>query len=153
MEEILRYLNNYFFRFKATGKFEIRGNKIIGLKGEYFKGQYLLIEGSLFNDGVIEVLDCSNNEITIEKPYNEKFEGVIYSLAVPTQLRELKDKIEEFKLKNKNSDKVSESFEGYSYTKAAVNGEIATWKDVFKEELRPFRQMYDGKRRVKEVQA
>lgn len=153
MEEILRYLNNYFFRFKATGKFEIRGNKIIGLKGEYFKGQYLLIEGSLLNDGAVEVLDCSNNEITIEKPYNEKFEGVIYSLAVPTQLRELKDKIEEFKLKNKNSDKVSESFEGYSYTKAAVNGEIATWKDVFKEELRPFRQMYDGKRRVKEVQA
>lgn len=153
MEEILRYLNNYFFRFKATGKFEIRGNKIIGLKGEYFKGQYLLIEGSLLNDGVVEVLDCSNNEITIEKPYNEKFEGVIYSLAVPTQLRELKDKIEEFKLKNKNSDKVSENFEGYSYTKAAVNGEIATWKDVFKEELRPFRQMYDGKRRVKEVQA
>ena len=151
MEEILRYLNNYFFRFKETGKFIIKDNKVTGLKGKYLKGQYLLIEGSTLNDGVIEIISTVNDEIILEKPFNEEFEGVIYSLAIPQAIINLVEEIDTWKMENKKTDIISESFEGYSYTRANSNGQVATWKDVFKEELRGYRKITDGKRLVKEV--
>lgn len=151
MEEVLRYLNNYFFRFKETGKFIIKDNKVTGLKGKYLKGQYLLIEGSTLNDGVIEIISTVNDEIILEKPFNEEFEGVIYSLAIPQAIINLVEEIDTWKMENKKTDIISESFEGYSYTRANSNGQVATWKDVFKEELRGYRKITDGKRLVKEV--
>lgn len=151
MEEILRYLNNYFFRFKEVGKFTIKDNKIIGLKGEYIKGQYLLIEGSIMNDGVVKVISVVDGDITLEKSFNEEFKGIIYSLAIPKSLISLVDEINLWKSENKKTNIVSESFEGYSYSRANTNGQVATWKDVFNEELRGYRKITDGKRIVKEV--
>lgn len=151
MEEILRYLNNYFFRFKEVGKFTIKDNKIIGLKGEYIKGQYLLIEGSIMNDGVVKVISVVDGDITLEKSFNEEFKGIIYSLAIPKSLISLVDEINLWKSENKKTNIVSESFEGYSYSRANTNGQVATWKDVFNEELRGYRKITDGKRMVKEV--
>lgn len=151
MEEVLRYLNNYFFRFKETGKFTIKDNKITGLKGNYLNSQYLLIEGSVFNDGVIEVVSSINGEITLEKPFNEEFEGIVYSLAIPQTIINLVEEINAWKRDNKKTDIITESFEGYSYTRANSNGQIITWKDIFKEELRGYRKISDGKRLVREV--
>lgn len=153
MEEVLRYLNNYFFKFKEVGNFTIQNNKIIGLKGKYIKGQYLLIEGSVLNDGVVKVETVVGNEITLEKSFNEEFKGVIYSLAIPQAVISLVDEINLWKADNKKTDIISESFEGYSYSRANSNGQVATWKDVFKEELRGYRKVTDGKRTVKEVKA
>lgn len=152
MEEVLRYLNNYFFRFKETGKFTIQDNKITGLKGQYLKGQYLLIEGSVLNDGVIEVVSSINGETILDKPFNEQFEGVVYSLAIPQTVINLVEEIETWKADNKKTDIIEEHFEGYSYTRLNKNGKIATWKDIFNEELRGYRKISDGKRLVREVQ-
>ena len=151
MEEILRYLNNYFFRFKEVGKFTIKDNKIIGIKGEYIKGQYLLIENSIMNDGVVKIINVVDGDITLEKSFNEEFKGIIYSLAIPQSLISLVDEINLWKSENKKTNIVSESFEGYSYSRANTNGQVATWKDVFSEELREYRKITDGKRMVKEV--
>lgn len=151
MEEVLRYLNNYFFRFKEVGNFTIENNKIVGLKGKYIKGQYLLIEGSILNDGIVKVESSVNGEITLEKPFNEEFKGIIYSLAIPQSLISLVEEINLWKADNKKTNLISESFEGYSYSRANSNGQVATWKDVFKEELKEYRKVTDGKRMVKEV--
>lgn len=151
MDKILRYLNNYFFRFKEVGEFEIVDNKLTGTKGQYLEGQYLLVEGSYLNDGVLEVLSVGENEIGLKKACSEKFKGVVYSLAIPNSLKELAKEIEEWEEDNKKTDIISESFEGYSYTKANVNGRVATWKDVFKEELKQYRSVSDGRRLVKEL--
>lgn len=151
MEEVLRYLNNYFFRFKEVGNFTIENNKIIGLKGKYIKGQYLLIEGSILNDGVIKVENIVGDGMYLEKPFNEEFKGTIYSLAIPQAVISLVDEINLWKADNKKTDIISESFEGYSYSRANSNGQIATWKDVFKEELKGYRKVTDVKRLVKEV--
>lgn len=153
MEKILKYLNNYFFRFKEVGKFEITDNKITGLKGRYLNGQYLLIEGSILNDGVVKVESVVGDEITLEKTFNEEFKGVIYSLAIPQALINLVDEINTWKADNKKTDIISESFEGYSYSRANSNGQVATWKDVFREELKGYRKVTDGKRLVREVEA
>ena len=151
MEEVLRYLNNYFFRFKEVGNFTIENNKIIGLKGKYIKGQYLLIEGSILNDGVIKVENIVGDGMYLEKPFNEEFKGTVYSLAIPQSLISLVDEINTWKADNNKTDIISESFEGYSYSRANSNGQVATWKDVFKEELKGYRKVTDAKRLVKEV--
>lgn len=153
MEEVLKYLNNYFFRFKEVGKFIIQDNKIKGVKGKYINGQYLLIEGSTMNDGVVKVESVVGDEIALEKLFNEEFKGVIYSLAIPQAVISLVDEINLWKAENKKTNLISESFEGYSYSRANSNGQVATWKDVFKEELRGYRKVTDGKRTVKEVKA
>lgn len=151
MEEVLRYLNNYFFRFKEVGNFTIENNKIVGLNGKYIKGQYLLIEGSILNDGVIKVENIVGDGMYLEKPFNEEFKGTVYSLAIPQSLISLVDEINTWKADNKKTDIISESFEGYSYSRANSNGQIATWKDVFRDELKAYRKVTDGKRLVKEV--
>ena len=93
------------------------------------------------------------NEITLEKPFNEEFKGTIYSLAIPQAVISLVDEINTWKADNNKTDIISESFEGYSYSRANSNGQVATWKDVFKEELRGYRKVTDGKRLVREVKA
>ena len=150
MNEVLRYLNNYFFKFKETGSFAISENKLEGTRGNYITGQYILITGSTMNDRVVKVNNIDLDGITLEKANNEEFEGVIYSLNIPADVIELVERIKEFKENNKPSDKASENFEGYSYSKASRNGNTVTWKDVFFEELKPYRQMYDGRRKVLE---
>ena len=152
MNEVLRYLNNYFFKFKETGSFIISENKLKGIRGNYITGQYILITGSTMNDRVVKVNNIDLDGIMLEKANNEEFEGVIYSLNIPANVIELVERIKEFKENNKPSDKASENFEGYSYSKSTKNGKTVTWKDVFFEELKLYRQMYDGKQRVAEFE-
>lgn len=149
MNKILKYLNNYFYRFGERGTYEIKDNKII-VRGKYLEGQYIRIVGSLMNDTVLKVISVAENEITLEKAYNEIYEGTIYSLAVPIDLIELLPKIEEFEEKNKPSDLASESFGGYSYSKATnKNGEAITWKDAFWNDIKGYRKMNDSVMGVK----
>ena len=109
-----------------------------------------MIVGSLMNDTVEKVISVAENEITLEKAINEVYEGAIYSLAIPPDLIELVQKIEECEEKNKPSDLASESFGGYSYSKATnKNGEAITWKDVFWNDIKAYRKMNDSVRGVK----
>lgn len=103
-------------------------------------GQYYRICGSVFNDGLHKYGDIE------DKLQNEIFSGAVWALAIPKAVVELSEKIEEWQ--SKNGDAVaspysSESFGGYSYTKAtdAVSGATATWETVFRTQLNPYRQI------------
>lgn len=151
MEEILKYLNNYFFRFAEKGQFEII-DKTIVLKGKYVIGQYILIEGSALNDGVYKIENIEDSLIKLTEGDNEVFEGIIYSLAIPKNIINLIPKIEEFKEKNNNTVLASESFGGYSYSKVTdKNGNIANWTSAFSTELKPYRKIFDNKNRVEVI--
>ena len=149
MEKILGYLNNYFYRFGERGKYTIEDN-VITVRGKYIEGQYVRLTGSVMNDGVYKVISVDENSITLNETVNEVFEGIIYSLAIPKELIELEKKINKFVEDNPAGGYASESFGNYSYSKGTnANGELNTWKDVFKVELRPYKKMYDVIRRVK----
>lgn len=103
-------------------------------------GQYYRICGSIFNDGLHKYGDF--NEFLQE----ETFTGTVWALAIPKAVVDLAAKIEEWQ--NKNGDAVaspftSESFGGYSYTKAtdSVTGAVATWETVFRSQLNPYRKL------------
>ena len=101
-------------------------------------GQYFRICGSVFNDGLHQynVLDL----------VDETFTGTIWALAIPKAVIELADEIQKWQEKNGEasvSPYQSESFGGYSYSKAtdAETGGAVTWQSVFKRQLSAWRKI------------
>lgn len=142
LEEVLRSLNNWFERDYATGVFEIAGGSIGLPDGLLLDGQYFRIEGSVFNDGLHQwpAVDLRD----------ETFTGEIAALAVPKAVIDLAARIEEWQTKYgkaAESPYQSESFGGYSYTKASGGGSQNgsqggyTWQSAFRPELNRWRKL------------
>lgn len=135
LEDILGYLHNWFpVRGAArSGTFEING---FALQNADFlqRGQYYRVEGSVFNDG----LHCRGEE---EFESNETFEGTIIPLAIPKAVVAMAEEIEAWAADNPVTDKISESFDGYSYTRASGNGVQAGWQGAFAARLQRWRKV------------
>lgn len=141
LTEICDYLNNYFWEKKIEGQFTIDNGTInvSGLK----EGQYFRIVGSTFNDGV--------HLYPSEPLTDESFNGAIWAMAVPQTVIALTSDIEAWQEKygQGTSDALSpfqsESFSGYSYSKASgasVSGGAAmTWQDAFAGRLNKYRKL------------
>lgn len=148
MERILNAINNYFYRFGEFGRFSV-AEGVVGVGKKYVAGQYVEILGSLTCDGVYCVKSYADGKLTLTEPLNEEFDGYVMSLAIPKQIISLSEKIDEYIKVNPNSSIVSESFGNYSHSKTTnADGMVATWEDVFKNELKPYRKMNKGFRHV-----
>ena len=137
LEEILLNIHNFFVVKQGVhrGKFQISSNTI---NLEFLQdNQYFRIIGSVFNDGVYKY--------PVDNLIDEEFEGEIWAMAIPSSVIELSNEIGEWTESNGqylNSPYTSESFGGYSYTKATGNsGNIIGWQDVFKNKLDPWRKI------------
>ena len=140
LETVLIHLKNWFVvpRGVHEGIYTIE-NSTLELSFLQ-KGQYYRICGSVFNDGLHKYGDPA------DKLQNETFTGAVWALAIPAAVVELSAKIEEWQTKNGDavaSPFTSESFGGYSYTKAtdSKTGTVATWETVFRSQLNPFRKL------------
>ena len=137
LETVLTHLKNWFVvpRGVHEGIYKIENGS---LELPFLQnGQYYRICGSVFNDGLHKYGDG--------KLQDESFVGTVWALAIPKAVVELSAKIEEWQAKNGDavaSPFSSESFGGYSYTKAtdSATGAQATWETVFRSELNPYRQ-------------
>lgn len=135
LDEILAEIRNYFVVKVHSGDFEVIGGRLSPL--DFLQnGQYFRIVGSVMNDGVYRY------------PYSgltdETFSGEIWALAVPPTLIALATDIEEYEKKAKEtvSPYTSESFGGYSYTKATdSNGSPLSWEKVFAKRLNKWRKI------------
>ena len=136
MTEICAILHNYFCDAKDIhkGEFTISGGKITPL--DFLKeGQYFRIVGSVLNDGVYKYSD----DTTLQ---DETFKGAIWAMSVPPSLVALASEIEKFNTDNQASAYTSESFAGYSYSKATdKNGVPASWKTVYASRLNQWRKI------------
>ena len=128
--KVMRHLRNFFATTTYhSGVFTVENGVINPPLDE---GQYYLIEGSVKNDGVYKMPTALNDE---------KFYGVITLLAPPPAFIETVDAIKEYQDKHGNSPYVSESFGGYSYSKAQGKNGPITWKEVFAEDLKVWRRI------------
>ena len=100
--------------------------------------QYFRICGSVFNDGLHQynVLDLTD----------ETFTGTIWALSIPQPIIDLANEIQEWQDKNADalsSPYSSESFGGYSYSKAtnSETGGAETWQSHFKQQLSAWRKI------------
>lgn len=145
LTEICQYLKNWFNRGlpKYVGEFTIRKNVDDTLDIVYgdepltfLAGQYVRIVGSILNDGV--------HKYPFSDLHEETFSGSVWSMAVPKAVVDLSAEIEAWQEKNAGvnspamSPYQSESFGGYSYTKATNGTGTATgasWQSAFADRL------------------
>lgn len=116
------------------GVFTIQGGKISPLDFT-LEDQYFRIVGSHFNDGVYK-----NTESLALK--DEVFRGQVWAMRVPPAFVALAGEIEDYCNKNAVSPYTSESFGGYSYSKATNESNIPmTWQEIFAAKLKEWRKM------------
>lgn len=136
LTEVCAEIRNYFVKDIHNGTFEIVGGKITPL--DFIQeNQYFRIVGSVFNDGVYK--NTADLELT-----NEVFCGAVWSMAVPPSVVDLAADIKKYNESDeaKPSAYNSESFGGYSYSKATdENGAPIGWKKVFASRLKPYRRI------------
>lgn len=139
LEAMLTHLHNWFpaKNGKHAGAFAIASGAIspdIGL----VPGQYYRIRGSTFNDGLHHSGDA--DDILTD----EAFEGEVWALAVPRAVQELAGEVAAWVENNPATDKVSESFGGYSYSRGQnASGGAGGWQAAFASRLNAWRRPND----------
>ena len=150
LSQICLYLKNWFDRNqqKFFGNITI-SNGVITKPYEFGElckaNQYYRIVGSVFNDGVYK---HGTEELT-----DEEFEGAIWLMAVPKDVINLATEIEMWQAKYGGVDSQnmspyqSESFGGYSYSKASGGSSsgsassVPSWQGVYADRLRRYRKI------------
>ena len=138
LEQVLMNIRNWFTVDGGiySGTFTIKDG---GITLPFLaNGQYFRICGSVFNDGLHQYPE---DDLT-----DETFNGTIWALAIPKAVIELADEIGKWQEKNgeaASSPFSSESFGGYSYSKAtdAETGGAVTWQSAFKKQLSAWRKI------------
>ena len=138
LEQVLMHLKNWFLVpggiHEGTYTIEDGGITLPFLAN----GQYFRIVGSVFNDGL--------HQYPASDLKAETFDGTVWALAVPQDVIELAAEIEEWQKKNGEasvSPYQSESFGGYSYSKAtdSATGGSVTWQSAFRSRLNAWRKL------------
>lgn len=140
IEDICRELNNWFDIDRLFGDFEISPNGPVDACDGLLDGQYYRIVGSALNDGVYQ-----KGAGNVFVP--EKFSGAIWIMAVPVGVISLSGEIDAYVEKygdQINSPFQSESFGGYSYSRASGSNGSANpsdWRSVFASRLNKWRKI------------
>ena len=138
LEQVLMHLNNWFLVpggiHEGTYTIEDGGIALPFLTN----GQYFRIFGSVFNDGL--------HQYPAGDLKTEMFDGTVWALAVPQAVIELAAEIEAWHKKNGEAATgiyQSESFGGYSYSKATdgASGGAVTWQTAFRSRLSAWRKL------------
>ena len=138
LEQVLMHLKNWFLVpggiHEGTYTIEDGGITLPFLAN----GQYFRICGSVFNDGL--------HQYPASDLKAETFDGNVWALAVPQSVIDLALEIEEWQKKNGDasvSPYQSESFGGYSYSKAtdSASGGALTWQSAFRSRLNAWRKL------------
>ena len=145
LTEVCANIKNYFLRDKYHGTYTISPGT--APLPSLLEGQYFRIVGSTLNDGVWQ-----NNVTDLAKLRAETFTGEIWSMGVPRDFEQLCDDINAWRAKNESLDSAnmspfsSESFGGYSYSKASGGssgggGAGVSWQDMFRSRLNTYRRI------------
>lgn len=144
LTEFCAEVKNYFLAHGAddvhTGLFVITGRQLEPL--DFLeRGQYIRIIGSRHNDGVWKY--------GVDQLRNEAFDGAVWAMSVPPHVVALSEEIDKWTADNAetlNSPYTSESFGGYSYSRATGNSASGkqggySWRDHFAARLTPYRRI------------
>lgn len=139
LEQVLSEIHNWFQVDIRRGTYTIQDG---GIALPFLRdGQYFRICGSVFNDGLHQYGPA------MELLQDEAFDGAVWALAVPKAVVELAGEIEAWQKKYGAvlvSPYTSESFGGYSYSKASGAGDSTGsggWQAAFRARLNPYRKL------------
>lgn len=146
LNEICAEIKNYFtyLEDKHIGDFSIESGQIV--PSFDIPTDYIRIVGSHLNDGVHKV---SDHDLVDE----DKFHGAVWVMSPPAAFLALVGEIETWQEMNGRVDSVamspfqSESFGGYSYSKASGGSSesgassVPTWQSAYASRLNPYRRI------------
>lgn len=143
--EICENLRNFFdtsdgsYTDRTEDDFTIStGGVISPLPSTLVAGQYIRIVGSKLNDGIYLLSSTLVNTTLL----NETFHGAIYGLAIPRELVTLATEITAWVAANPATLFTSESFGGWSGTRATGNGGAPmSWERVYAARLNRWRKI------------
>lgn len=137
LEQVLKEIHNWFQQEIVPGRYTIQDGHIA--LPFLRPGQYFRIVGSVFNDGLHQYGP------EIANLQDESFQGAVWALAVPKAVVSLAGEIAAWQEKYKDtvdSPYTSESFGGYSYSKAiGADGSSGGWQAAFRARLNPYRKL------------
>lgn len=151
LTELCAYLRNYFLRDYLNPDADIHHGTFTVSDGQMqalsflVPGQYFRVIGSVFNDGVWQY--APDGEAPAMK--DETFNGTIWAMSVPPAVLALAEEIDTWRAANADalsSPYQSESFGGYSYSKASGGGAGGSgtaawgWQDQFALQLAPYKR-------------
>lgn len=151
LTEVCDFVHNYFEHSLYEGSFVVSSGTVEGISDLLANGQRFRIRGSALNDGIYtyqngRVYDDDNVSAVDLK--EETFTGTITAMAVPVAFLRIVEDITAWIDKNQaalDSPYTSESFGGYSYTKATGSGAnaggVLGWQDVFRAKLNAYRKI------------
>ena len=144
LTELCQEINNWFDVDRRFGTFTIKDGKLADV--DFLKDeQYYRIIGSVYNDGVYQFSTLESEDASLK---DEQFSGAIWAMAVPPSVIALASEIDDWQTKYGGqtvSPYTSESFGGYSYSKAAggtaggSNGN--SWQGAFANRLNKWRKL------------
>ena len=148
LQQICEEIHNFFISDARVGTYEVTGGRITldWLK----EGQRFWIVGSDLNDGVYTYhqsgIKNDDDKTAVTMP-DEVFGGTVCAMAVPRGVIEIAEEIGVWNTayaESVNSPYQSETFNGYSYTKASGSGgkgaDPATWQGHFASRLNAWRK-------------
>lgn len=134
--DLCDYLHNNFEACRFIGEIKIEDGKVVGVDLE--DDRYFRIIGSAFNDGIYKFS-------SVLELKDEVFDGAIVIMSVPPYILDMVTEISNWESENANSlasPYQSESFGGYSYSKATSStGGMVTWRDVFAKRLSRYKKI------------
>lgn len=151
LTEVCDFVHNYFDYEVFKGTFTVSGGTI-DLDSLVQPGQRFRIRGSALNDGIYTYYSGGavfDDDGTTGVVLNaETFTGTITAMAVPVGFLAIVKDIKTWQEKNRavlESPYQSESFGGYSYSKASGSGANAGgslgWQDMFRLRLNAYRKI------------
>lgn len=153
LTELCQYLKNWFEIDQISGKVTITDGNITVVSDSLLYGgsvpiiqigQYIHIEGSIFNNGVYQYgVDALTDEV---------FTGTVWLMGIPQAVIDLDAEITAWRDKYESisspamSPFNSESFKGYSYSKGTVSSGAGAesalgWQNVYGPMLAPWRKI------------
>jgi hypothetical protein len=151
LTEVCDFVHNYFEYAVYDGTFTVEDGTI-NLDSLVANGQRFRIIGSALNDGIYTyhtdgtIFNDDGKEGVMLA--SETFTGRVVAMAVPQAVLSIVADIVDWVDKNKtvlDSPYQSESFGGYSYTKASGSGSNAGgalgWQDMFRSRLNAYRKI------------
>lgn len=138
---VLNYIRNAFIKTIENGSFAIINGRLTGTKNKYITQQYIIIKGSILNDGLYQVTPS----LTVANSLDEEFDGVIYGLAIPMLVIQISKEVRIYEESNpiQKSNIISTSWGGWSESKATgANGGNITWQELFDKKLMPYKKMF-----------
>lgn len=146
LEQVCDYIHNYFVIRDHPGTYTI-SNGQIELES-IAEGQRFRIRGSALNDGIYTYHSdryTNDDDDDVALLSDETFVGNVEYLGIPAGLMTAVGQIKAWEEKNKtvlDSPYTSESFGGYSYSKATgSNGDALSWHSAFARPLNRWRKI------------